>query len=165
MNEIFLTPLSEGKQLDYGRVGTFLRIRTKDELFNSCEGHKDGLSGLFSSEGSPTERNIEPESGSLGVGTTSALTCDVEETGKNGEAEDDEDEEPIFDIRELLAEEGRRDRTSQSSGTRDANRTRGASGQGDRPITPPTTGQKRSRDADRTTPESPSKRRGRGSQS
>lgn len=160
MNEIFLNPLSEGKQLDYERVGTFLRIRSKDELFNFCEGHKDGLSGLFSSGESPTELNIEPESGSLGVGTTSALTGDVEETCTNRGPECDEDEEPVFDIRELLAEEGRRDGTTQPSGTRDANGTRGASGQGDGPTTPPTTRQKRSRDANRATPESPSKRRG-----
>ncbi|KAI4261533.1 MAG: hypothetical protein L6R42_003265 [Xanthoria sp. 1 TBL-2021] len=160
VNEIFLNPLSEGKQLDYERVGTFLRIRSKDELFNFCEGHKDGLSGLFSSGESPTELNIEPESGSLGVGTTSALTGDVEETCTNRGPECDEDEEPVFDIRELLAEEGRRDGTTQPSGTRDANGTRGASGQGDGPTTPPTTRQKRSRDANRATPESPSKRRG-----
>ena len=161
MNEIFLNPLSEGKQLDYKRVGTFLRIRSKDELFNSCEGHKDGLSGIFSSEYSPTERNVEPESGSLGSGTASAQTGAVEETCTNCGLEYDEDEEPVFDIRELLAEEGRRDGTSESSGIRDAEGTRAAGGQGDGPMTPPTTGQKRSRDADRATPESPSKRRGR----
>ncbi|KAL8904391.1 MAG: hypothetical protein Q9171_007068 [Xanthocarpia ochracea] len=145
VNENFLDPLSQGKQLDYERVGTFLRIRSKDQLFNSCEEHEDGLSGLFSSEDSLTERNFEPESGSLGVGTTNALTGDVEETCTNRRPECDEDEEPVFDIRELLAEEGRRDGTTQSSGTRDDNRTRAASGRGDGPTTPPSTAQKRQR--------------------
>ncbi|KAL8900036.1 MAG: hypothetical protein Q9192_001281 [Flavoplaca navasiana] len=160
VNEIFLNPLSQGKQLDYDRVGTFLKITSKDELFKSCERHEGGLSELFSSEDPLTEWNIEPESGSLGFGTTNALTGDVEERNTNNRPEYDVDEEPVFDIRELLAEEGRRGATTRPSGTRDADGTRGASGQGDGPTTPPTTGQKRSRDADRATPESPSKRRG-----
>ncbi|KAL8644108.1 MAG: hypothetical protein Q9210_007421 [Variospora velana] len=95
--DIFIYPITWGSLLLYQDIGSFIHIKSKEELIQVCKEHPNGLNGIFQSGGRRISASVQEELGSPAADPVPATTS-MDDTGLL-------EQEENFDVKELLEQE------------------------------------------------------------